>query len=127
MRRLEKGDTKYKEHELRGRSFLDCAVTLTDRDKMQQQIMEEMPSEDKIRDAIFRLVIDYPRDWEALIDEPAIRRRAQDAFEFHFIRRPHIQARLRLRATRTRLPWHRWNCWTSTGILSRRSRQTSSV
>jgi hypothetical protein len=55
-----------------------------------------MPSENEIKDAIFRLVIDYPRDWEALIDEPAIRRRAQDAFEFHFIRRPHIQARLRL-------------------------------
>ena len=93
---MEKGDTKYKEHELHGRNFLDCAVTLTDRDNVMQQIMKEMPSKDEIRDAIFRLVIDYPRDWEALIDEPAIRLRAQNAFEFHFIRRPHIQARLRL-------------------------------
>ena len=42
-----------------------------------------MPSEKEIEDAIFRLVINYPRDWEALIDEPAIRRKAEGAFEFH--------------------------------------------
>ena len=49
-----------------------------------------------MKDAILRLVVVYPRDWEALIDEPAIRRAAEDAFEFHFIRRPRVQVRLRL-------------------------------
>jgi hypothetical protein len=49
-----------------------------------------------MKDAIVRLVAVYPRDWEALIDDPAIRRAAENAFEFHFIRRPQVQARLRL-------------------------------
>ena len=39
-----------------------------------------------MKDAIWRLTLSYPREWEAFIDEPALRRYAQDAFEFHFIR-----------------------------------------
>jgi exonuclease SbcD len=41
-------------------------------------------------------VVYYPREWDALIDESDIRRKAESAFEFHFIRRPQIQARIRL-------------------------------
>lgn len=43
-----------------------------------------------------RLVVTYPRDWETDIDESAVRRHAEPAFEFHFIRRPQMEARLRL-------------------------------
>ena len=58
--------------------------------------MSALPAEREMKDAILRLVAVYPRDWEALIDDPAIRRAAEGAFEFHFIRRPQVQARLRL-------------------------------
>jgi hypothetical protein len=47
-------------------------------------------------DAIVRLTLDYPREWENLIDEPALREYAKVAFEFHLVRRPEIMSRLRL-------------------------------
>lgn len=43
-----------------------------------------------------RLTITYPREWENLIDDQAIRAYAADAFEFHIIRRPQIETRIRL-------------------------------
>lgn len=43
-----------------------------------------------------RLTVDYPRDWEALIDDAALREYARDAFEFHLAKRPQIEARVRI-------------------------------
>ena len=93
---LEKGQATLDIRKLDGRKFIDKSVSITQQEKVQETILAAMPSEKEIEDAIFRLVINYPRDWEALIDEPAIRRKAEGAFEFHLIRRPQIQARLRL-------------------------------
>jgi wobble nucleotide-excising tRNase len=45
--------------------------------------------------------VDYPREWDSLIDEPALRRYAQSAFEFHLIKRPQIESRIRLPADQT--------------------------
>jgi len=43
-----------------------------------------------------RLTIEYPRDWEPLIDDAALREYAQDAFEFHLAKRPQVENRVRL-------------------------------
>jgi DNA repair protein SbcD/Mre11 len=48
--------------------------------------------------AIIRLTVDYIREWDNLIDEPALRRYAESAFEFHLIKHPQIEARIRLPA-----------------------------
>lgn len=93
---IEKGKAELDIRDLTGRKFIDRSVNITERDNLQEQIMKILPSADEVKDAIFRLVINYPRDWEALIDAAAIRRETEGAFEFHLIRRPHIQARLRL-------------------------------
>jgi exonuclease SbcD len=42
------------------------------------------------------LVIEYPRDWEPLIDEAALREYAAGAFEFHLVKRPQMETRIRL-------------------------------
>jgi hypothetical protein len=89
-------NTTSKQIDLPGRKFIDRSAELTDAGKVQEQLMAALPSERDMKDAILRLVAVYPRDWEALIDDPAIRRAAEDAFEFHFIRRPQVQVRLRL-------------------------------
>ncbi len=93
---IERGNSNYKPIDLHGRQFIDKSVTLSDPDRVQEEIEKAIPAKDGVKDTIFRLVINYSRDWEALIDEPAIRRKAEGAFEFHLIRRPKIQARLRL-------------------------------
>jgi len=94
---IEKGKpTKLRWMKLEGRPFISCSVTVDDPENVQSQIMEAIPAPDVIQEAMFRLIITYPRDWEALIDEAAIRRAAETAFEFHLIRRPLSPARLRL-------------------------------
>jgi len=47
-------------------------------------------------DAIVRLVLEYPRQWEALIDEAALRELTATAFEFHLVKRPQMEARIRI-------------------------------
>jgi exonuclease SbcD len=93
---VERNHTVWKQTDLPGRKFIDRSVELTDGSRVQEQLLAALPVESEMKDAILRLVAVYPRDWEALIDEPAIRRAAEGAFEFHFIRRPRVQVRLRL-------------------------------
>jgi hypothetical protein len=45
-----------------------------------------------------RLVIEYPRDLEKLLDESALREHARSALEFHLVKRPQIDSRVRLLA-----------------------------
>jgi len=45
----------------------------------------------------YSLALEYPRaDSESLIDEAALRKYTEDTFDFHLVRRPQIEARLRL-------------------------------
>jgi hypothetical protein len=46
-------------------------------------------------------VVTYPRQWDMLLDEAALRQQAQSAFEFHLVRRPQLEARLRLPGDQT--------------------------
>jgi exonuclease SbcD len=46
--------------------------------------------------AIVRLIVEYPREWDTLIDEAALRKHAEKAFEFHLVKRPQTEARIRL-------------------------------
>jgi hypothetical protein len=41
-------------------------------------------------------VVEYPRDLDVYLDEPALRERCSSALEFHLVRRPLEEARLRL-------------------------------
>ena len=80
------------------RSFIDCAVELTSQENITSVLVSTLPDKDKIRDAFIRLTITYPREWESLIDDNAIRSYASEAFEFHIIRRPQLETRIRLPA-----------------------------
>jgi exonuclease SbcD len=86
---------------LEGRPFISRSISLDDPDSVQLQILGAIPEPDVIKNAFFRLIVTYPRDWEAMIDETAIRRAAEAAFEFHFIRRPLTPARLRIPGDKT--------------------------
>ncbi len=39
------------------------------------------------------LSIEYPRDWESLIDESMLHDLTSEAFEFHLVKRPQIKTR----------------------------------
>ncbi len=89
--KVEKGKSQVKWHKLVGRRFFDRKLELTSSEDVQGQVERLLPPPEEMKDAIGRLTITYPREWEAFIDEPAIRRHAQDAFEFHFIRHPQLR------------------------------------
>lgn len=59
-------------------------------------IIAKLPPPEQLQDAIARLVVFYPREWEAYIDEAQIRAAAAGTFEFHLLKRPEISARSRI-------------------------------
>ncbi|MAT43507.1 MAG: hypothetical protein CL609_14315 [Anaerolineaceae bacterium] len=106
---VEKGKTQIEWVPLNGRRFLDHTIDLRNINKhgfsnesipTPQQIRtyfeEYLPETDEIADTIARLQLKYPRDWEVLIEDHWIRERYQSALEFQFIRKPIVEARLRL-------------------------------
>jgi len=78
------------------RPFIDRHLRLKSQDNVTDQILKALPRADKLEGAIVRLVLEYPRDWETLIDEAALREYATGAFEFHLIKRPTMEVRSRL-------------------------------
>jgi exonuclease SbcD len=40
--------------------------------------------------------VEYPRELDVLIDESALRKYAEHAFEFHLVKKPKIEARVRI-------------------------------
>jgi exonuclease SbcD len=89
-------DTKVEWRQLPGRRFIDCRARLTSAEEIQLGLLEALPSEEALEDAIVRLVIEYPVEWEPLINETELRKKAQKCFEFHLVRRPQREVRLRL-------------------------------
>jgi exonuclease SbcD len=95
--RVERGKTQVEWRKLTGiRPFIDRQLRLSTPERVTDQIMEIMPMPEAIRGAIFRLILEYPRDWETLIDEAALREYAGEAFEFHLVKRPQVETRIRL-------------------------------
>jgi exonuclease SbcD len=95
--RVEKGHTDVEWRKLAGiRPFIDRYVRLKNQEDVTGQLLKALPSVERLEEAIVRLVLEYPRDWEALIDEATLREHASGAFEFHLVKRPLVEARARL-------------------------------
>jgi len=94
---VEKGHTDIQWRKLENiRPFIDLFIKLDSEQKINAALEEKLFSKGKLDGAIVRMVIEYPRDLEPLIDETALRKAAEMAFEFHLVKRPQIQARVRL-------------------------------
>ncbi len=94
---VEKGKTNVEWRKLDGiRPFIDRYVSLDSPDNVTDVLKAALPRPKTLKDAIIRLTVDYLREWDTLIDEPALRRYTEEAFEFHLIKRPQMEARIRL-------------------------------
>ncbi|MBA4399065.1 MAG: hypothetical protein C0396_04245 [Anaerolinea sp.] len=102
--RVERGHTEVEWRKLNGRRFIDRRVDLAKRsgkglpaaEDLLKAMLAALAPQEQLKDAIVRLSIEYPRDWETLIDEAALRKYAEEAFDFHLVRRPRSESRLRL-------------------------------
>jgi len=83
------------------RPFIDRRILLESAENVTETLKSALPPAGVLDGAIVRLTVDYNREWDTLIDEPALRRHAEAAFEFHLIKHPKIEARIRLPANQT--------------------------
>jgi exonuclease SbcD len=94
---VEKGRTRVEWRKLKGvRPFIDRFITLESPENVTAVLENTLPSPEEITGAIVRLSVGYPREWDSLIDEPALRKYTENAFEFHLIKKPQIETRIRI-------------------------------
>ncbi len=97
---VEKGSAQVEWRRLEHtRPFIDRTVSLTSAENVTDSLLSALPA--NRQGAIVRLIVNYPRAWSDLIDEPALRRQLADTFEFHLILRPQMDSRIRLSAEQT--------------------------
>ncbi len=94
---VARGQTQVEWRKLDGiRPFVDRHVRLKSQEGATDFIRKALPSAKKLKGAVVRLVLEYPRDWEAAIDEASLREQMADCFEFHLVKRPQIEGRIRI-------------------------------
>jgi len=95
---VEKGrDTKVEWIQLTGvRKFIDRRAVLKSSENVTETLKDALPKPKEMPEAIIRLTVEYPREWDSLIDESALRKYAEDAFELHLVKRPQIESRVRI-------------------------------
>lgn len=95
---VKKGrDTEVEWIQLTGvRKFIDRRATVESSEGVTEFLKGKLPKPKEMSEAIIRLIVEYPREWDSLIDESALRKYAADAFEFHFVKRPQIESRVRI-------------------------------
>ncbi|HEX9616612.1 MAG TPA: exonuclease SbcCD subunit D [Anaerolineales bacterium] len=94
---VEKGQTRVSWHPLLGvRPFVDRYLCLDSHEDIEARLRAALPLQEQMAGAIVRLVVEYPREWEPMIDDAALREYVAGCFEFHFVKRPQIESRIRL-------------------------------
>lgn len=94
---VERGATKVEWKKMEGtRPFLEGRAALRSSENVTEALKSALPKPKKMSGAIVRLIVEYPRELDTLIDESALRKYAEDAFEFHLVKRPQSEARVRI-------------------------------
>ncbi|MFN2158824.1 MAG: exonuclease SbcCD subunit D [Anaerolineales bacterium] len=94
---VERGNTTVELRTLdHTRPFFDRFIPLESKENITEHILSKLPKQDELEGSIFRIVLEYPRDWEALVDESTLAQYASGCFEFHLVKRPKTDTRVRL-------------------------------
>lgn len=94
---VERGHTEVEWRKLDGiRPFADRFLRLDTPEGVTGAIREVLGEPQDLEGVIVRLTLEYPREWEALLDESALREYTEAAFEFHLVKRPEMETRIRL-------------------------------
>lgn len=92
---VARGSTKVEWRKIEGtRPFIERRAVLQSSENVTGVLKDALPKD--MSGAIVKLVVEYPRELNTLIDESALRKHAEDAFEFHLVKRPQIEARVRI-------------------------------
>ncbi|MEW6286925.1 MAG: exonuclease SbcCD subunit D [Chloroflexota bacterium] len=92
---VERGSAKVRWEKIEGtRPFREGRAVLRSSENVTEVLKSALPK--KMSGAIVRLIVEYPRELDTLIDEAALRKYASEAFEFHLVKRPQSEARVRI-------------------------------
>jgi len=93
---VSRGRTVVERRVLPGRPFIDRTVELKTGSQVMALCLAALGPAAGLSGAMVRLVVNYPRDLEAQIDEAALRRHCEGALDFHLVRRPQVAASARM-------------------------------
>jgi exonuclease SbcD len=92
---VTRGATKVDWKKIEGtRPFIERRAVLQSGENVTGFLKSQLP--ENMSGAVVKLVVEYPRELDTLIDESALRKYAVEAFEFHLVKRPQIEARVRI-------------------------------
>jgi exonuclease SbcD len=92
---VERGTSKVEWKKIEGtRRFIERRAAITSSENVTEFLKSQLPKD--LSEAIVKLTVEYPREWDALIDESALRKHAANAFEFHLVKKPKVEARVRI-------------------------------
>jgi exonuclease SbcD len=94
---VARGATRVEWRKIEGtRPFIERYVVVRTTENVTAELIGALPSLDQMMEAIVKLTVEYPRELDVLIDESALRRHCECAFEFHLAKRPKTEARVRI-------------------------------
>jgi exonuclease SbcD len=83
------------------RPFVSRYVKLDSDQGITSRLQIALGPPESLEGAIVRLILEYPRQWDTLLDEASLRQYTAGAFEFHLVKRPQMEARIRLQQDQT--------------------------
>jgi len=104
---IEKGNCDLSWRMLEGRPFIDLSTdlrkirksendTLPHPNEIKEYLIQTLLDSSEVEEAVVRLSLLYPKDWEVLLDDHWFQNRFEKALEFHLIKKPIFSTRLRL-------------------------------
>jgi exonuclease SbcD len=78
------------------RPFIERRATLQSSENVTEFLCFNMPDPKHMAEAIVKLTVEYPRELDVFIDETALRKYAENCFEFHLVKKPKVEARVRI-------------------------------
>jgi exonuclease SbcD len=78
------------------RTFIERRASLQSSENVTEFLKFNLPDPQEMDGAIVKLLVEYPRELDVLIDETALRKHCGQAFEFHLVKKPKVEARVRI-------------------------------
>jgi DNA repair protein SbcD/Mre11 len=96
LAQVGRGQTEWEFVPLETRRFIDLKLETRHQDSFMADIEQQLPPASLVKDAICRLQLRYPRDWEPLLDERLILDHFEEAFSIQLQKHRLDEKRARL-------------------------------
>ncbi len=96
---IQRGKTTWEFVRLNTRRFLNFEIDAPQAETFMEDVLAQLPAADGVKDAICRVILNYPHEWEAMVHEAEIADRFAQSFSFQLIKRAQRANRSRLGET----------------------------